>query len=1573
MADGPVEQLLLKFGINLDPAKAAGAQLKSIFEELNKISTDTLAKTVAGTAGQKAQLDQLKLAAQAAAAVAKQAIAEENVKAAVLKNQTAELQKHATERRAELETVKLATAEEQRKRAALAAETAEAVKLTQERKAETAEIQRQIAELRRKKAEEGGAGERTGGAIPGGLRYGIGRAIFGQGLAGGVAAGVLAGGGVALLLESAAHAAEHFVEKIKEIVSESGKLALVQDQFEKLARGAGVDPAEALGKLTEKTEGLVSKLELLKLANTALKSPFGVTIQQVEQMSGDVVKLSEASGHTAQEGLNGLTRFLQTGRAMSLAAATGLSRFQLQVSNLPPGLTRLQRGLLEVNHAMETLHTQAERAGDLPQTFEQMSNRLHIAWTNVLESFGKGVNQSTGSQIFLNLIKGDAEALDKLSKKAEEVGNRIGYVFTALEPIIGVVTDAVKGQARAYDAIGEALARIGGPGTGAISGIQLIGETFIMLGREVDFVNTLLISIIKTLGVLAAPFADFAENIYKLGVGDYKGAAEAAKRIWTDLTSSGAKTIQAAWYQDWKDFGERSVKELADFDAKMLNAQTRAFLAERNKNKKIDPNKPPGEELTFADKRRIEQIRLQDQLAADKAELQMREKHAKELLVLQQTQLQTEKQQNEEAYRSGNKSLQDYLNEQKRITAEGIGARITQAGIDYIAKVDEADATLRDKLADIRGRVKEQTLKPAIAKEEEKSAEDAHNRALAAAAQDYQDQRATIIKSGNAQVYADQVKANKQLFDAESELLQKQLGLLKEDVSARQKLNERRFRGGDIGAETYLKTQHDLIIEEAEDEIATAYKVLQTKKQYEQDSIVAEQDFREKTSLIIKTAVDKDNLNQESAAEERLQSIQKFYSAQQKALEDQITYQQSQEGRQTFKTPTTELLQTLQENLRQQRADLEVLIGTVDVGTEQWFKYLNAIEETYKGEVKANEELRKMKDLLPAIGGLLGEVGQGIAGIFHSSFAQDIAKILGEVDKVFQKTHERFDIIKGRTGPPKDPAMQRLEDEATRYTKALGTGIDGLHDPLNTFKKDIGDTADVLEDLLKRLAGGGTGSTPYAEGGIPEGGGLAGKTANADRGVGLEGAVAAGVISANKQPPAATGPIGGLLTDLKGIFKGQLPDQQGTGKLIKEVGAAIGTVADFISTVKNSKSAGAGALGGGLQGAAIGNELGGPAGGLIGAAIGASLGAIFGAQNAAIQRFINAMSAALTNIQLQLQQFPNNIGDAIKQAQAILDQIPTSSKYKELRTQAIQTVDQLLVQDEQIHREMYQQLAILDDQNVQQQAQLSTVQQLVLQYYKYAGAAQNQYDLDMADKILKEGLFKLQSDMADTLRQDNEQAINDALQLNDLLYQRQQLILNTNTQIESVLSQGVLVRQATRAQTAGQELQRVQYEANRQLDVLNEQIAAARYRVSAEGQIFNLANTRVGLEMQLLALQNQQTNVDIKRIDGLREILIRTQAALGAGNATEMLAALGAGMTALSDVIAEAGAGFKFAPGVGGTPPLPGRPQPPAPGPPGRGPGNRPQGYTDLLDILISGAYQDRATMGYAGFRAQNL
>lgn len=168
---------------------------------------------------------------------------------------------------------------------------------------------------------------------------------------------------------------------------------------------------------------------------------------------------------------------------------------------------------------------------------------------------------------------------------------------------------------------------------------------------------------------------------------------------------------------------------------------------------------------------------------------------------------------------------------------------------------------------------------------------------------------------------------------------------------------------------------------------------------------------------------------------------------------------------------------------------------------------------------------------------------------------------------------------------------------------------------------------------------------------------------------------------------------------------------------------------------------------------------------------------------------------------------------------------------------------------------------------------LSKWQQLNKQVADYIGAGGS---IQTATQMLQDSLQQMKEDATDQLRQGYEGAINDALQLNDLIQQRTVLEKQWAQQVFDAANGDALERRGSAAIDHMQDYSYQKQQYQEQLENLNSQISLTQQKVDAEGKIFDIAKSYSGLleqsnEQQLLDLQEQiQKWKDIKAIaDGI--------------------------------------------------------------------------------------------------------
>lgn len=239
---------------------------------------------------------------------------------------------------------------------------------------------------------------------------------------------------------------------------------------------------------------------------------------------------------------------------------------------------------------------------------------------------------------------------------------------------------------------------------------------------------------------------------------------------------------------------------------------------------------------------------------------------------------------------------------------------------------------------------------------------------------------------------------------------------------------------------------------------------------------------------------------------------------------------------------------------------------------------------------------------------------------------------------------------------------------------------------------------------------------------------------------------------------------------------------------------------------------------------------------------------------------------------------------------------------------------------------------------------LTNLQNIIEQYDKFAGAAQSASQLAQANSWLTDSLSSYTTQMENTFVQDEENGIQDALTLNSLISERSTLISNLNNSIQNVLEQGVLTRQQTEAQKKGQQIYLLESAASLQLTSINQEISLEQYKVAIETSLYNLAMTSMGLQAQLLSLQEGQASQSLAAIGALQNLINALQnGSYNFGSLSSILVALG------------------YSGPASGIPPS------------GLSTVATPAVSANAADALISAAYQSRATLGYGAYRGANL
>ncbi len=1622
----PFDQLLLKMGIDLSGVKTAATQIKQILDGVNVQLAQVQASGKAAIGAQAAAYDQVNVAAKTAVVAAKAAVAEEQAKTAAIKTQTAELQKQAEATRVGAEQSKASQMAEIAKKAAIEAETAVLAQQLEKRRVETAEIQKQTAELRRRRLEENrGGGEREGGNL-GSLAGKVAGAVLGRGLAGSVATGVLAGQGIGYLIEQSVEGVARFIDKLKEMQDQASQMTLIQTQFEGLAKAAGIDGTNAIDRMRIATEGLVSKMDLMKTANTALKSPFGLDINKVTALEGAVVKLAEANGKTATQAIEALNQSMTSGRTQQLMFVTGLSRIAGQLENVSSSAGRVTRGSLQMGHAFELITAQAAALGEMPQTLQQMITRLAVSWHDLLLEFGRGFNLSAGTQTAISLFRELTNSITNSKDGAEALGTKVGDAFQIITAGAVSAVPMVKQLWETFKAMVETAANILTLGQGidliktssteAVDPVNDIAKAFVNINLQIelmliqvhkffDYLNehkglleALGVGLLgyKAIGIGSSAMGAFSAGSAATGAAEAAGGAAAVGGVAAFSTAVSTFAAAVAIFvgipaaialyfsrtennsnvrgkspflrapvvgTNGEDIGgtlpgRQKMGVAADTDTEVpplteeQQAVSRANILlqkmeqDREAAKKLLKEGRPGiDKLNVSDADRMSQQRQLDaaQKAAADAVAKTELDAAKLRLAQNLTYIQDRKEQDTQAYTDGEELLAQHLHNQRVLEDQSYVSRLAQARSqeqERLAVIGEARKSEQKRHVEATSQpgynVQQETTLNALnlkkITEDEKQVYIESAAAEEAIDREHAKARSAIDRQSNAADLAELRKSIADRLSEEETAIQKDLALKQEQNRQDVEATKRSLSVGEISPDEYYQRRiHDIeslveVQKKAAEDLARSQTVaavgqfgahpndqaaLETlraalKKASDLKHATNEKDAQDAIGIL------KQELDNEARI--RLDAIQKTYVPQTQALQGTIGGLQSQPGTQPQVAGLTEqLAATLKNQLGALIAEANRLRDAGQANSEEWYRVYDAATRTNDEWIKAEETLLRMKDITQPLATGFAAIAEGIGKNFHSSFAQNLAESIGSASKAAQDSTGLWNRIRGHA--PKqaqtDPRMVELQKQASDLFTNIAASSNKVTDPFNRLSIAIENTIRWLQQLTGTKTGAGNSlSGDQTEEGPTENGN-------------------GGVIPADdtEEGPATGASSSSAASSSAGKFSAAMD----------KFGAIVTQITNFATTIMGSKSTLTGIASGGMAGMSIGAQFG-PIGAAIGAAIGATLGGIIGHKNRDVINNINTFKQDYKQIMQDFAMNTNNLQATIVQITQLMAQVQQmensskkgGSQYKDLIAQYIDQLNQLKAQQHQIIVNMNEMLAVAD-QPLAAQSALNDLENIFKTFQQNAGAAASVEDLANAYALLNAQLATYVQTQEEQLLQNNQQAIQDALQLNDLLFQQWQEQLQFNQQVQSILSQGVLVRTPTRAMTAGSEIYNLQVTYQRQQQQLQEQISAANYRVQQESTIFDLATTRIGLENQLLTAQNAQTNLDMTRL----KVLIQAVQAIQSGN-------------------------FSLLPGLAEV--LASIPQ-----------STTVTGAEADLQSGLSAAYQNRSMMGYATYKGQNV
>lgn len=1311
--------------------------------------------------------------------------------------------------------------------------------------------------------QERGVGGILGGLTGMAMYGGMGGGVLGAagGILGSMAGpeGALLGG---LLGGQLSSTLDSIVEKIKRlgdaIEEATGKEAQLAIEFEKLARGQDTDPDKFIKRLRDASHGLADNAQLYQMANNFMRLGMHLTSDQIVELTRVTVDLSRASGKTAEEGMNALVRASRTGRLMMLAFTTGIPVTEMRLRGLSSALSPLARQNLELAHYLEIAKKQLEALGTPMLTLPEVIKIYKTAQQELTHEFAQSIAST----------KGFGMAMGELAKIIRDTEEYLMPFITALG-----------------EKLGQALYLIG-------PAVRLVAVGFHQFYAELKLFATLITLLIPGLRSVGGEFKNFAEFV---------GLMATVFDEWTFKTEVQISKLDEL-AEKLQALSKLDFSKLADISKAYDEKRLGMFFDYQKRIKQDLSLAKTGEEkatITPDDKN----IALAKMMA--KLRLQIATEEAKQRFEIMQQELDEEKQAIKEHYEQGLISLQESVNQQKAVIEEQKAAKIKEL----------------EEMRDLRMREMEQEA------EESKEPPELTRMKEAALKEKTDTQILQIVRQTNRQELALDNQLMMDKLAARRAYTAAVLEIQKQGAEQQKKELEDQLQGGEISPADYI-SQRKMIIAQ---ELALTEQGLQAEYDASEKNEKSKEELNKKTVL-----AEMDAQKQLADLEMKqndifLKAIEGKYGAVEKYLEATLKLGQLQAA-QGGGGNQLSILENMQEVVKQHidalTADMQRMQeeGTSPI-SDDYIKIVTAITQAKEKQIELNQEVAKMKDYMAPVADLMSQIESTFSsfpGVTPFNLGPAIKSI--EAISKYKDQHGGKTPIQGMIGGFR--SMFGGHTAATKVTLSpidqFKASVSSTTPTVNSFSNALGTAIASLQKFSATLTAPASVTTPRVFG-PPDITRMGGPTISTVSNLPLGLPPNLGITPADVLPPSGTEirpgvfsttayahtPVGaqpdisGLhlettnknLDDLNaGLMKAVGTGAAGRGAtglaaFTGALGSAVQGIGGMVGTIAGSKNTFGGIVGGLTSGAQVGGMFGGPIGAAIGATVGAVAGGIVGSKQHAVNEQVKQLDRAFQNVVNSLNSGATKIGDAINQLaglrQQAISELGGSKKGQKQLPGVLQQLDQELIalqnQQHKILHDMFDQIKTL----AQPTAMQPIVQQLsdiVKTYQQYLSAASgNPQFVARAHQYMQMALQNYIKTMSTDLRSAQEDAINNALQLLDLERQKAQIISQEAQQEYDIMTQGVLTRQRTIAQTKIGQIEQLRYERDLQLEQINQQIALAQYRMQAEQKIFGFTVDRISLEAQLLALKEQDANLQLLQIKALQDTIGKLQAAMAAG------------------------------------------------------------------------------------------
>ena len=1530
MASVTIKEILLKWNIDTSDWKKAIRELSDLMDRANDENARAQKEA-------KERLDDHKDAVKETVAAQKEETNEIRNQAAALKQKTAAAQAAKAETLAQIAQQKLLQQEIN-------------TRLMNE-KLLTAELNKQSAALRTQMTQQRAAGGGPGG----GGRGGAGRGGFLEGLTGGFGskfAGTMTFAVTAgeLLKDTL----EHIAGSLKRLIEESDRFSNVWRTFDQLATRMGQDPAKMMAGLQQATHGLVGSTQLASESIRVMMQDIPISSSEIRTLTGDVADLARVQGGDASVAMAALNRGLATGRLNMVAYQLGLENTLRDQLTLTSQLPASSRALVEYGLVADAVRDKLEQTGRPIETLGTAIQRMGVAWGDFLEDTAKATVATTGAKDLEAAIDDLSSALGRNRSLVEDIASTIGNFLSVMAALV-----------KAAKALGSALNDLNNMFVTLDSSTSEAEED----QRAIASIVAFAVEAWRKLGIVIRLHIQQTKDYLTL---DFSQALKDEAQAVNDLEVATLAYLDTV--EGLNDVVERSKRGQKPKGAPTpLTADGKALREKENALKDFQYNLRLDKERAEVQKLLGEQAlaNLKGNLDKEKelySELYQHGAVSLQAFVAQQKKARTEETNLEITNLKVQEKAQEAIyNREQAIRGIGVDqARINLRQVSLAALRKPPAESERDITEAKKGLAEaEKTYKDAAAGREKIRLEFG-NKELALINKLNQEQ----LKS-DMELYKDQLAAYKATVSEMAKLDRDALSLRKTEVedsfkkatisadeylAARVKLIEEEETASRQAAERENAVGEDN--EATRAQLQAKYAEAAAKKEQELTQLYLQQwDIRSKAA---EDSYDRAQKLIDSQIEYQQATRKGDYfgggrEQESKLIEDQITLLKSKLEVETkalneVKAGTEQWFQQYQRIMATNEALVkynEELIKSRDV--------LTGMAEAVKEMQQAASRFPKVKGAEKVATGL-GTLASGMGEMeeFRKRMAEraaapaakpmSTAEIFASLQKVSQGAGESLSKVMKDASGSIEEWRRTLTTSTDTYKGAIETTIAALSKLAAAIDKAT--VALMVETGAKsgrkygtallppRMPTGRMSGAPTVEapgGAITSSEGILTAPFNLTPGAGaspLEPQAEATAVALSKLQLATKSVEGGFQQFIKtsigddgliGVFKNLGKNGEQASKdmsnFVSSIGQIAGGIGGLASAAKGTGGpfqAGMAGMAGGLQ---LGMTVGGPIGGAIGAGVGLVMGVFSGKAKKEAEKLAKDIMAEFNAVLEEVQQGTLGLGNAVTQEisiiQAAVSQLSGKKggrdELKSILPAMEQQLSQLQAQQQQVIKSFDATMEQISAPEASR-ALVGPIQQIIQTYQQYVLAGGN---VATANAYLQDSFKNLVEQGLDTLNQSEQDAVNNALNYNDLLLQRQQLIQDTNQQIQDVMSQGVAVRQMPQGVTKARQLEQIELGAQKQMAQLDQEIAVSQHKLQNESAIFQLATTRVGLETQLVALQDAQ----IDRQDAQTTALLGEVQAFSTMTPANLPTALGAlGLPYISPATE---------PGLEPTPPVP--------------------------------------------------